>query len=72
LDRNVKFNTGDKVRVLDRPGWPGGYQLANWEGEVVEVKEDPIGYVIVRVDKTGYDMAFRSDELEKTGYDITV
>jgi hypothetical protein len=71
MNMTEKFNVGDRVRVLDRPGWPGGYQLANWEGEVVEVKEDPIGYIIMRADKTGYDMAFRGDELEKTGGDIT-
>jgi hypothetical protein len=65
VDKIVKFDVGDRVRVVDRPGWPGGYQLAGWEGEIVEVKEDPIGYVIMRADKTGYHMAFHGDELEK-------
>jgi len=58
-------NVGDRVKVKDRPGWPGGYQIANWEGEIVEVKEDPAGYVIMKADKTGYNMAFPENELEK-------
>ena len=61
----AKFNVGDRVSVLDRPGWPGGYTIANWEGEIVEVKKDPEGFVILRADKTGYDMAFPEAELEK-------
>ena len=61
----AKFEMGDRARVLDRPGWPGGYKIANWEGEITEVKEDPAGYVILRADKTGYDMAFPEAELEK-------
>jgi hypothetical protein len=61
----TKFNVGDRVRVLDRPGWLGGYKIANWEGQIIEVKEDPLGYVIMRADKTGYDMAFPETELEK-------
>ncbi|MFC2059326.1 hypothetical protein ACFLTS_06820 [Chloroflexota bacterium] len=59
------MNTGDKVKVKDRPGWPGGYSLAGWTGEVVEVKEDPKGWVIIKADKTGYRMAFAESELEK-------
>ena len=59
------FKVGDRARVNDRPGWPGGYKIADWEGEIVEVKEDPAGYVIMRADKTGYDMAFPDHELEK-------
>ncbi len=55
----------DRVKVKDRPGWPGGYQIANWEGAIVEVKEDPAGYVIMKADKTGYNMAFPENELEK-------
>jgi len=61
----TKFAVGDRVRVLDRTGWPGGYKLADWEGEIIEVKEDPIGFVIMRADKTGYHMAFPEVELEK-------
>ena len=61
----TKFQLGDRAKVKDRPGWPGGYKIANWEGEIVEVKEDPQGYVIMRADKTGYRMAFHEDELEK-------
>lgn len=61
----AKFSVGDKARVLDRPGWPGGYKIANWEGEIVEVKEDHAGYVIMKADSTGYNMAFPEAELEK-------
>jgi len=60
-----KFEVGDRVRVKGRPGWPGGYKIANWEGKIVEVKEDPAGYVIMKADKTGYNMAFPEHELEK-------
>jgi len=61
-----KFKTGDKVSVIDRPGWPGGYKIAGWTGEIVEVKSDPKGYVIMQADKTGYSMAFPESELEPT------
>ncbi|MFQ5826314.1 MAG: hypothetical protein ACE5IA_03060 [Dehalococcoidia bacterium] len=61
----AEFKVGDRARVKDRPGWPGGYKLAGWEGEVVEVKEDPKGWVIMKADRTGYDMAFPEAELEK-------
>lgn len=61
----AKFQIGDKVKVLDRPGWPGGYKIANMEGIVVELKDDPAGYVIMKADKTGYNMAFPDYELEK-------
>ncbi|UCB43290.1 MAG: hypothetical protein JSV77_01175 [Dehalococcoidales bacterium] len=61
----TKFNVGDRVRILDRPDWPGGYKIANWEGQITEVKEDPLGYVIMRADKTGYYMAFPETELER-------
>jgi hypothetical protein len=60
----AKFKVGDRVKVKDRLGWPGGYKIANWEG-VIEVKDDPAGYVIMRADKTGYNMAFPEHELEK-------
>ena len=60
-----QFKVGDRAKVKDRPGWPGGYQIANWEGQIVEVKEDPAGYVIMKADKTGYDMVFPEQELEK-------
>ena len=59
------FQVGDRARVKDRPGWPGGYSIAGWEGEIVEVKDDPKGYVIMVADKTGYRMAFPEHELEK-------
>ena len=61
----AKFSVGDKAKVLDTPGWPGGYKIANWEGEIVEVKEDPTGYVVMKADSTGYNMAFPETELEK-------
>jgi hypothetical protein len=60
-----ELKVGDKVRVKDRPGWPGGYKIANWEGTIIEVKEDPKGYVIMKADNTGYNMAFPEPELEK-------
>jgi len=47
------FNVGDRAKVKDRPGWSGGYKIANWEGEIVEVRDDPAGYVIMKADKTG-------------------
>ena len=59
------INVGDRVSVKDRPGWPGGYKIAGWEGEIVEVKDDPKGWVIMKADKTGYRMAFPEWELDK-------
>ena len=54
------------MKVLDRPGWPDeGYKIGNWEGKIIEVKEDPLGWVIMKADKTGYNMAFSENELEK-------
>jgi len=61
----AKFAVGDKAKVMDRPGWPGGYKIANWTGTIVEVKENPVGYVIMKAERTGYDMAFPENELEK-------
>jgi hypothetical protein len=52
---------GDKVRVKERPN----YTLSGWQGEVVEVKEDPKGWIIIKADRTGYRMAFPETELEK-------
>ena len=60
-----KFKVSDRARVLDRPCWPGAYKIADWEGEIVEVKEDPEGYVIMKADKTGFNMAFPEAELER-------
>jgi len=60
-----QFKVGDRAKVKDRPGRLGGYQIANWEGQIVEVKEDPAGYVIMKADKTGYNTAFPEQELEK-------
>jgi hypothetical protein len=62
----AEFNVGDRVKVLDKPGWPdGGYKIANWEGKIVAVINDPAGYVLMKADKTGYDMMFHEKELEK-------
>ena len=41
-----QFQAGDRVRVKDRPGWPGGYKIGGWEGRIAEVKEDPKEYVV--------------------------
>ena len=61
----TKFNVGDKVKVMDRLGWPNGYKIANMIGTVVEVKQSPPGYVIIKAEKTGFNMAFHEIELEK-------
>ena len=61
----AKLKVGDRVKVIDRPGWPGGYKIANWEGKVVEIKDDPTGYIIIKADRTGYNMAFPEHEVEK-------
>ena len=52
---------GDKVRVGERTN----YTLSGWVGEVVEVKEDPKGWIIMKAERTGYNMAFPESELEK-------
>ena len=62
----AELNVGDRVKVLDKPGWPdGGYKLANWEGKIAAVINDPAGYVLMKADKTGYNMMFHEKELEK-------
>jgi len=33
--------------------------------DAIAVKDDPVGYVVMRVDKTAYNMAFPEHELEK-------
>jgi len=60
-----QLQVDDRVKVKDRPGWPGGYTIANWESEIVEVKDNPAGYVVMKADKTGYNMAFPEHEVEK-------
>jgi len=47
------FKVGDRVKVLDKPGWPDGYKLAKWEGTIVKIAENPEGYVMMKADKTG-------------------
>ena len=62
----AEFKVGDRVKVLDKSNWPdGGYKIGNWEGTVIQVVEDPAGYVTVTADKRGYDMLFHEKELEK-------
>ena len=41
------------------------YSLSGWEGKVVDVKDNPKGWVIVTADRTGYQMAFAESYLEK-------
>ena len=60
-----EFKVGDRARAKDRPSWPRGCKIAYWEGEIVEVKADPAGYVVMKADKTGYNMAFPEQGLEK-------
>jgi hypothetical protein len=57
----AELKTGDRVRVKNR----ADYTLSGWEGEVLEVKEDPKGWIIMKADKTGYRMAFPESQLEK-------
>ena len=62
----AKFNVGDRVKVLDKPNWPdGGYKIGNWEGTIVQVVENPAGYVMMKADKTSYDMLLHEKELEQ-------
>jgi hypothetical protein len=68
---NIKV--GDRVKIFDRPDWPvpTGYKLANLEGRIAEIVENPEGYVTVLLDKdaTGIDtripLAFRAEAVEK-------
>jgi hypothetical protein len=61
----AKFDIGNRVKVLDKPNWPdGGYKIANWEGTIVEIVQDPAGFVLMKTDKTGYEMLFHEKELE--------
>ena len=57
----AELTVGDKVRVKERTN----YTLSGWKGEVVEVKEDPKGWIIIKAAKTGYKMAFPETELRK-------
>jgi hypothetical protein len=57
----AELQIGDRVKVKERLN----YTLSGWEGEVMEVKEDPKGWIIIKADKTGYRMAFPESELEK-------
>ena len=57
----TELQIGDRIKVKER----SNYTLSGWEGEVMEVKEDPKGWIIIKADKTGYRMAFPESELEK-------
>ena len=60
------FKVGDRVKILDKPNWPdGGYKIANWEGTIIQVVEDPAGYVMMKADNTDYNMLFHEKELER-------
>jgi len=67
------IEAGDRVKIKDRPDWPmpEGYKLANLEGRVAEVIEQPEGYVTVILDKdaTGIDISiplgFQMEAVEK-------
>ncbi|MGB3129996.1 MAG: hypothetical protein WBC11_09840 [Dehalococcoidia bacterium] len=57
----AELQIGDRIKVKER----SNYTLSGWEGEVMEVKEDPKGWIIIKADKTGYRMAFPESELKK-------
>jgi hypothetical protein len=67
------IRVGDRVKIFDRPDWPvpTGYKLANLEGRIAEIVEDPEGYVTVLLDKdaagidTRIPLAFRAEAVEK-------
>ena len=69
----IEIKEGDRVKIKDRPDWPlpNGYKLANAEGTVFEIIDEPKGYVTVILDKdlTGIDtsvpLAFRIEAVEK-------
>ena len=64
------IKVGDRVKLKDRPDWPGGYKLANSEGTVFEVQEK-WGYVFIHLEKTGAPvdvgstLTLRQDMVEK-------
>ena len=65
-----KLQVGDRVRIKDRPEWPGRYRMAGSEGTIIELQE-PAGHVIIHIEKTkaavdaGTTLTFRSDAIEK-------
>lgn len=46
----AKFNVGDEVKVLDRPGLPEDNKIANWQGIIVKVKKDPESCVVMKAE----------------------
>jgi len=66
----AEIKVGDRVRVKDRPDWPGGYKIASSEGSVIEVQK-PWGYVVIHLEKTnasidlGITLTLREEGLEK-------
>jgi hypothetical protein len=67
------IKVGDRVRIIDRSDWflSKKYKLADAEGRVAEVIDEPKGYITVLLDKkiTGIDtsipLGFRLDAVEK-------
>ena len=65
-----KFQVGDRIKIKDRPEWPGKYKLAGSEGSVISLQE-PAGFVMLHIEKTetgvnpGTTLTFRSDAVEK-------
>ncbi len=59
-----KLQAGDRVRIKDRPEWPGRYRLVGTK------LHEPDGYVMFNVTKTeadvniGTTLTFRSDAVE--------
>ncbi|MEJ2740825.1 MAG: hypothetical protein P8105_13550, partial [Dehalococcoidia bacterium] len=73
LQENIvtnNFRVGDRIKIKDRPEWPGKYKLAGSEGSIIELRESA-GYVIVHLEKTeagvnpGTTVTFRLDAVEK-------
>lgn len=56
-----ELQKGDRIRIKEKLGC----KVSGWKGEVIEVKEDPSGWLVVKADQTGYDMAFPENEVEK-------
>ena len=61
----AEFKAGDRAKVKGYTAMEGVNSIAGWEGVIVEVRDDPAGYVILKVGETGYNMGFQEDALEK-------
>jgi hypothetical protein len=70
-----EIKSGDRIKMKNRQDWylPSGYLPSGVEGQVVEVLEEPQGFIMVTLDQevTGIDkrvpLGFRIDAVEKTG-----